>query len=138
MQYKKEDTEKIREEILKRISEGESLISLLKKTPALPSTQTVYNWLNSKHTKFSQNFLDRYVRAREIQGDFYFEEVNRIGKETLEKDGHDPDRARVAIDALKWTAGKVRPNKYGDRLKVDMDISEVKPILIKDFEDEKK
>ena len=28
----------------------------------------------------------------------------------------DSDRARVAIDAFKWTAGKMAPKRYGDKI----------------------
>ncbi|GBF26423.1 hypothetical protein MnTg02_01462 [bacterium MnTg02] len=32
------------------------------------------------------------------------------------------DVARVAIDALKWQAGKEQPKKYGDRITQDLNI----------------
>ncbi len=31
---------------------------------------------------------------------------------------HDPNRARVRIDARKWVASKLAPKKYGERLDV--------------------
>jgi hypothetical protein len=33
--------------------------------------------------------------------------------------GLDPNAARVAIDAYKWSAGKRRPRRYGEKLEVE-------------------
>ena len=36
-------------------------------------------------------------------------------------DGYlEPNASRVAIDALKWSASKLKPREYGDRSQVDM------------------
>ena len=31
-----------------------------------------------------------------------------------------PNAARVAIDALKWTAARMMPRRYGDRIQADL------------------
>jgi hypothetical protein len=41
-----------------------------------------------------------------------------IVHEVLKPDGLDPQRARAAIDALKWQAGKLAPKVYGDKTEV--------------------
>ncbi len=53
----------------------------------------------------------RYARAREEQADFYADEIITIADT-------EPDAAiaRVRIDARKWTASKLRPKVYGDRV----------------------
>jgi hypothetical protein len=33
-----------------------------------------------------------------------------------------PDQGRVMIDALKWTASKLNPRRYGDKLQLDADV----------------
>ena len=52
------------------------------------------------------------IRAREKQADFYADEIITIADT-------EPDAAiaRVRIDARKWTASKLRPKVYGDRVK---------------------
>ena len=34
-----------------------------------------------------------------------------------------PEQARVAIDSLKWSAGKRKPKVYGDRIQSDIDMN---------------
>ena len=41
-----------------------------------------------------------------------------MGVEAVEG-GLDPNAARVAIDAYKWSAGKRRPRRYGEKLEVE-------------------
>jgi len=38
----------------------------------------------------------------------------------VEKGELEPNAGRVAIDALKWSASKLKPREYGDRSRVDM------------------
>jgi hypothetical protein len=59
----------------------------------------------------------QYGRAREAQGDTHFERVVSI-VDKVERAELDPAQARVMVDALKWTAGKLRPKVYGDKLDV--------------------
>lgn len=35
--------------------------------------------------------------------------------------GLDPNAARVAIDAYKWSAGKRRPKRYGDNQRLEVE-----------------
>ena len=78
------------------------------------SRQTIYTWIDIK-----EGFLDRYTRATNERADYKAEEIDRIAYEVL--DGmHDAHAARVAIDALKWTASKLKPKAYGDRQVVDI------------------
>jgi len=38
----------------------------------------------------------------------------------VEKGELEPNAGRVAIDALKWSASKLKPREYGDRTRMDM------------------
>jgi hypothetical protein len=84
---------------LNRICEGSGM----------PCPATVYNWLDENPT-----FLEKYARARRLQGDYGVDEIVEIA-DTEE----DPNKARVRIDARKWLASKLNPKKYGDRLDID-------------------
>ncbi len=58
---------------------------------------------------------EQYARAREQRADGIAEQILTVANGTL-TGRIDSDRARVAIDAFKWTAGKMAPKRYGDKL----------------------
>jgi hypothetical protein len=92
----------------------------------MPAQQTVYVWLNR-----DKAFQDQYARAREEQADTHADEIIAIADEDPEvnhirdKDGNVVDikidsgyvaYQKQRIEARKWTAAKLRPKKYGDRV----------------------
>jgi hypothetical protein len=95
--------------ICDRIALGESLIGICKDN-GMPGRSTVHVWLAE-----NSDFLDKYVHAREDQADYKADEIEDIADRVL-KGELKPDAARVAIDAKKWTASKLKPKKYGDRV----------------------
>jgi hypothetical protein len=122
-------TKHIADIICIRIAEGESLREIVK-TPGMPDRSTVYDWL-LRHPEFA----DQYTRAREEQADTYADEIIAIADEQPEiiavvdkKTGalieHKLDGAflqwqKNRIEARKWTAMKLKPKKYGDRMAVE-------------------
>lgn len=58
---------------------------------------------------------EHYARARDAAAELDADQVKEIADRTL-AGCLDPQAARVAIDALKWTAGKRSPRKFGDKL----------------------
>lgn len=113
-------TEAIADTICSRLSNGESLAQICRED-AFPSQQTVYSWLFSMPV-----FLEKYTRAREEQADTNADQILKIADEeppsyTDEKGRTTLDMTYLAwqkqrIDARKWTAMKLRPKKYGERL----------------------
>jgi hypothetical protein len=95
----------------------------------MPDRTTIYDWL-FKHEEFAH----QYTRAREEQAETLADEIIAIADEQPEiiavidkKTGalieHKLDGAflqwqKNRIDARKWTAMKLKPKKYGDRLQV--------------------
>ena len=125
--YTKEELDNFKDFILNEKSIGKSLKYILETNKELPSRQTVYNWLNENHINFDKNFLDNYARANEDSADLDAENIQEIAEKTL--DGtYDPNAARVAIDAFKWTAGKKRPKKYGNALDLTSDHKPIQQI----------
>ena len=62
---------------------------------------------------------DRYARARECQAESYFDQINYQTQRCI--DGElDPQVLKAIVDPLKWTACKLLPKKYGDRVGVDV------------------
>lgn len=102
-------SEKLAGEICERIAEGEGLVTICK-GEGMPNISTIFRWLESK-----PGFCDRYARAREEQAEVHADEILSIA-DTEE----DVNRAKVRIDARKWTASKLRPKKYGNYQQVDM------------------
>lgn len=112
-----------------RIAEGESLREIVKDA-GMPDRSTVYDWL-LRHPEFA----NQYTRAREEQADTLADEIIAIADEqpeviavTDKKTGalieHKLDGAflqwqKNRIDARKWTAMKLKPKKYGDRVALE-------------------
>jgi hypothetical protein len=118
-------TQQIADIICIRISEGESLKSITLDED-MPDRATVYRWLAADPA-----FCDMYARAREDQADTLADEIMAIADETpdlnpiLDKHGalieiqlHSAylQWQKQRIDARKWTAMKLKPKKYGERL----------------------
>lgn len=100
--------------ICTRIAEGDSLRKICK-GEGMPSQSMVYRWLDDEA---NAGFREQYARARAAQGDTYADRIGDIGEAVI--DGSiKHDAARVAVDALKWAAGKLAPKKYGDRVALD-------------------
>jgi hypothetical protein len=110
-----------------RLSEGESLKEIVK-AEGMPDRATVYRWLLEQ-----PSFCDKYTRAREEQADTLADEIIAIADESPEinevrdKNGDvidiKIDSGYVAyqkqrIEARKWTAMKLKPKKYGDKLEL--------------------
>jgi hypothetical protein len=109
-----------------RIAEGESLREIVK-TEGMPERATIYEWLLRR-----PDFADQYTRAREEQADTLADEIIAIAdeqpeiipvidKRTGELIEHKLDGAflqwqKNRIDARKWTAMKLKPKKYGERV----------------------
>ena len=76
----------------------------------MPSVRTVMRWVAER-----DDYRQDYVRAREAKADADADAIGDIAARTLSGE-YDPASARVAIDALKWAAGKAQPKKYGDKI----------------------
>jgi hypothetical protein len=118
-----EFTEDIADEICWRITHGEPLVRICA-DEHLPHVATIYRWLIRFPT-----FCDMYTRAREEQADTNADEILAIADEmppeyTDEKGRTTIDHSYLAwqkqrIEARKWTASKLKPRKYGDRVAVE-------------------
>lgn len=104
-------------EICEQIAEGRSLNNVVKENPEYPSVGTILKWVHSgKYPEFSE----MYKAARRDQADSGFERIMGL-VEKVEKGHMSGNDARVAIDALKWVIGKLRPERYSDKIQVEAD-----------------
>lgn len=108
-------SEELVNKICERIADGESLRAICRED-GMPDHNTVIRWKNEK-----PEFCSQYARAREDQADGLFDQALGILKEDF-KDNVDVQAAKVRLDVIKWTAGKLAPKKYGD--KIDMTSSD--------------
>jgi hypothetical protein len=87
----------------------------------MPKKTAVYEWL-LRH----EEFTDMYARAREDQADSMADSIVAIADEKPAVLFDDKGNAKVdnayvqwqknRIDARKWTAAKLKPRKYSDRI----------------------
>lgn len=96
------------EEIIKEVFEGSSLKEALKKHGL--SRGTFYS-----HVEKNASLSDSYVRALHARTDAVAEEILEIAD-----NDEDPQRARNRIQARQWYASKLRPEKYGERIDLNV------------------
>ena len=94
-------------EILDRLSTGESLRSICAH-PEMPSMSAFL-----RRVEAAPELAERYARAREACGDTMDSNVIDVA-EDCRAGKIEPNAARVVIDAYKWRAAHLRPQRYGD------------------------
>lgn len=107
---KADDTAKLKEEISKRLSDGESLKSICK-DGWMPGRSTVMEWLQK-----DEEFRTKCARARETAVEGMVEEILTIADDVDEC----PKSRGVRISARQWIAAKLMPKKYGDKVTHDL------------------
>lgn len=121
--------------ILERISNGESLRSILpsKNRPIeLPHIGTFIDWVNA-----DKDLAERYARAQELRAELLFEEILTIADDSSQdiikndkgvefENKEFVNRSRLRVDARKWALSKMLPKKYGDKLDVTSEGKELK------------
>lgn len=103
-------THALAEEILRRLSSGETLRGICR-DPHMPPASTVRWWVvDDRH-----GFAARYARARMLQADELADETIEIA-DNLDEDAQS---RRVRVDTRKWLIGKIHPAQYGERAQVE-------------------
>lgn len=106
--YKPKEIKRLKKTIIEKIKEGKSINEIETKN-GIPSNDTIYKWLNN-----DAQFKDNYLRARGDQALFYAEKIDNVIKELPDAPTREQlDKARLQIDAYKWTASKLLPKIYG-------------------------
>jgi len=102
------------EQVFQRISLGDSVITICDE---LKITRSHF------YTELAENpqMQDEYARAMERRADNHADRIEALAAK-VEAGEIDPNAARVAIDARKWTASKLRPKRYGDRIQHEGDM----------------
>jgi hypothetical protein len=101
-------TPELLEQICELIADGKSLRSIC--AEGKMEKKTIMRWLRDDH-----EFQAAYAQARQHSADAMAEQLQDLAQEALAS----PERAqavRVAADILKWTASKLKPKSYGERI----------------------
>lgn len=128
--------QKLAEDICEGLCRGRSLRTLAKDLGF--SYSNCMRWLNQDAT-----FAEQYARAREIQADYFVDEILEIADEPPQitqngaVDSAWVARQNMRIQARKWLASKLRPKKYADRTDTKLDTEAPLTIEIVKFSDER-
>lgn len=109
--------EELADKILGQLVSGKSLRRIMKDDD-MPNIDSIFEWVRN-HQKFSE----RYKEARQMQAEFFIDEIMEIADGTVE----DVQRSRLMVDTRKWYASKIIPKIYGDKLTTE-DVTKDKPV----------
>ena len=94
------------QEYCQRLADGELAIEI-SKLPGMPSTSTIWRWLDQH-----EGFRETYARARLLQAQACAEKAVQSGRAAK---ADDAAAARVKFDADRWLAARLDPANYADR-----------------------
>jgi len=120
--------DKIIDEILTQVSEGRSLVGVLKSKEEYPAYANFMRWIEN-----DPKLRERYAKAKEEQADYLAEQLLEIADDGKNDwmENNDPEnpgykfnnehyqRSRLRVDTRKWIASKLKPKKYGEKLELD-------------------
>jgi hypothetical protein len=86
----------------------------------LDLTINAINGYINAHEDLSQ----RYEEARKARADFHAERIEKIAHD-VETGDMDAAAARVSLDARKFLASRFNPDRWGDRQRVDLNVTDV-------------
>lgn len=110
-------SQEMADKICEQIAHGKSLRAVCAEDD-MPPMKTIYRWLEA-----NEEFRHQYARARDKQADYYFEEIVEIA-DSVEADSAAVAKARLQVDARKWTLSKLAPKKYGEKTELDVKSSD--------------
>jgi len=84
------------------------------KQDGMPTSKTIGEWV-----KNDAAFALQYEKAKEERGNYYGELVAEIALAGLQGKYKDSAMLRAAVDGLKWSAARMAPKAYGDRMEVN-------------------
>lgn len=103
----------IAREFCRRIALGRSLRSVCEDED-MPDSSTAYRW-KDMYTEFRE----MYASATEERGLTFGDFIADLAFQVLAGE-HEVDRARLALDGLKWTAARLAPRTYGEKQEVSV------------------
>ena len=117
-------SEKLVDKMLEEIASGRSVIGLCRDEEWTPNAETWYRWLYK-----IEGLSNRYAQAKSVQSEREADIILDIADNATNQDYQ---VARLRVDARKWIASKLLPNKYGERTQIDHSSTDgsMKPTVI--------
>jgi hypothetical protein len=109
-------TPELCDEIIQRISEGETLASICRDDDRMPQRQKVYDWMDK-----DDDLARRFARARIKGFDAIAEETVRIA-DGKDNPGEDASIRRVRVETRLKLLAKWDPKRYGERIEQSIEI----------------
>lgn len=109
---------RVADRLCKLLVEGLSLRRICKRQD-MPKLDRAIGWRRA-----NPEFAKQYAMAREDQADTYADKIQDLVDSTTPQNAN---ARRVQIDALKWTASKLKPHRYGDRLDLGLPVQPLEP-----------
>lgn len=121
--------EDIAARICGELADGRSLRSVCREE-GMPDKATVFRWLAAH-----ESFRDQYARAKEESADAMVDDMLDIADDArndwMERAGDEAgaayvlngehiQRSKLRIDTRKWTASKLKPKKYGEKVQQEL------------------
>ncbi len=107
-------TPAVGEAICARIENGQSVVAIVA-DPMMPCAGTIYGWVK-RHPEFEE----MYVRARDLQADYFFDEAREVAVGSTHKTVWSD---RLRFDTIKWMTARLAPKKYCERLMIEYEIA---------------
>ncbi len=120
-------TEPILEEIFSRIAKGETLTHICKEE-SMPSTTIFMQWI-----QYDDDIRERYYRAKEVQAEYFSEEIldiaddsvsdimqgfDRKGKPIPMVNYENVKRSELRIKARQWLMERIRSSRFNEKVLV--------------------
>lgn len=121
---RKGKTKQIVDAFLKQCALGKS-IKTISKDPSMPGFSTLWKWISE-----DEEINKKYWLAKQVTADIYAEEIVDIADDGSNDwmESNDPknagyalnkeniQRSRLRVDARKWSAAKLMPKRYSERV----------------------
>lgn len=111
----------IQEKILARLMSGEHLTAICR-SKEMPELKSIYQWLQTDAV-----FAERYSFAREVAAQIMCDEIVEIADncnedwtECAKLNKASVERAKIMIDARKWTLATTMPRRYGNKSNIEI------------------
>jgi hypothetical protein len=120
----KADPQLIWAQLLPLISSGMSLGAAV---AALPEPKPSLWWCKER-IRDHPDLAARYREAQEERADTLADQIVAVAEEPIPAGLSGPEasawaqRQRLRVDAMKWTAAKLRPRTWGDRVEVGLEV----------------
>ena len=110
-------TPEIADEIIESLSSGNSLLKTCKYNDRLPNELTVRRWVLGIGIpdEYYVSFRTKYEDARMLQADHIFEDIEELTDTVSTIDAVNVSKAKLQVDARKWTLARMSRSKYGER-----------------------